>query len=98
MTPESMQYLLFLDFIRSISRPPKHTLVLVIDTLDKCGSPQSRPELLRSLIDAVMGAPWLKVIITSRLEVDIQDFFNRCHLKSLCIQYDICGNQGRQGK
>jgi len=72
ITPQSMQDTLFLDFIRSI---PCHSnqvpLVVVIDALDECGSTQSRADILKVLIDAAALAPWLKIIITSRPEVDI---------------------------
>ena len=75
LSPESMRGSLFLDFIRDLPRQPKHALVFVIDALDECGDNQSRPLLLQVLIDAATHAPWLKIIITSRPEVDIQDFF-----------------------
>jgi len=72
MTPQSMQDTLFLEFIRFI---PRHsnpdTLVVVIDALDECGNTQSRADILKVLIDAAALAPWLKIIITSRPEVDI---------------------------
>jgi len=71
-TPQSMQDTLFLDFIRSI--PPHSnpdTVVVVIDALDECGNTQSRPDILKVLIDAAALAPWLKIIITSRPEADI---------------------------
>jgi len=74
--PESMRPTLFLDFIRNLPRPPKKTLVFVIDALDECGGPESRPGVLQALTDATACAPWLKVIITSRQEVDIQRFFD----------------------
>jgi len=74
--PESMRPTLFLDFIRKLPRLPKKTLVFVIDALDECGSPESRPRVLQALRDATTCAPWLKVIITSRQEVDIQRFFD----------------------
>jgi hypothetical protein len=67
---------LFLQFIRNLPRQPKHALVFVIDALDECGDDRSRPSLLNVLTDAAAHAPWLKVIITSRPEVDIQRFFN----------------------
>ena len=76
ITPESMRPTLFLDFIRKLPRPPKKTLVFVIDALDECGSTQSRPGVLKALTDAAARTPWLKVIITSRQEVDIQRFFD----------------------
>jgi len=76
VTPESMKHTLFLDFIRKLRRPPKRTLVFVIDALDECGTTESRPDILRALMDTAAHAPWLKIIITSRAEVDIQCFFD----------------------
>ena len=76
LTSKSMKYSLFLDFIRNLRRQPKHTLVFVIDALDECGDSQSRPVLLKVLTDAAAHASWLKIIITSRPEGDIQRFFN----------------------
>jgi len=72
MTPHSMQETLFLEFIRSIPRPSNpDTLIVVIDALDECGDTQSRADILKVLIDAAAQASWLKIIITSRPEVDI---------------------------
>ena len=72
LTPESIQDTLFLELIRSLPHhPDQHTLVFVIDALDECGNTQSRPEILRVLRDATTEAPWLKIIVTSRAEVDI---------------------------
>jgi hypothetical protein len=76
LTSKSMKYTLFLDFIRKLPRHPKHALVFVIDALDECGDDQSRSALLKVLIDATERASWLKIIITSRPEVDIQRFFD----------------------
>jgi hypothetical protein len=76
LSPESMKSSLFLDFIHDLPRQPKHPLVFVIDALDECGDGQSRPVLLKVLIDAAAHAPWLKIIITSRPEADIQGFFH----------------------
>jgi len=76
VTPESMKYTLFLDFIRTLPRLPTRTLVFVIDAFDECGNTQSRQDILKTLTDAAAHAPWLKVIITTRPEVDIQRFFD----------------------
>jgi len=76
VTPESMKPALFLDFIRTVPRLPTRTLVFVIDALDECGSIQSRADILNALTNAAAHAPWLKIIITSRPEVDIQRFFD----------------------
>ena len=90
VTPESMRPTLFLDFIRKLPRLPKKTLVFVIDALDECGNTQSRPGILKVLTDAVAHAPWLKVIITSRQEVDIQRFFEGL---TRHLQYDLTADK-----
>ena len=78
LTPGSMKESIFLDFIRSVPRHPKQTrsLVFVIDALDECGDDQSRRCILNILNDAAAQAPWLRIIITSRPEADIQRFFD----------------------
>ena len=88
VTSESMQPTLFLEFIRKLPRPPKKTLVFVIDALDECGSAQSRPGILDDLTEAAAHAPWLRVIITSRPEVDIQHFFDGAAQLSH-LRYDL---------
>jgi len=92
ITPESMRPTLFLEFIRKLPRLPKKTLIFVIDALDECGSPESRPGVLQALIDATTCAPWLKVIITSRQEVDIQRFFDR-HTQLPHLRYDLTADE-----
>ena len=89
---ESMKGSLFLDFIRSLSHHPDHTLVFVIDALDECGDSRSRPGLLKDLTNAAAQAPWLKIIITSRTEVDIQYFFNTLS-QSTYLPYDLATDQ-----
>jgi hypothetical protein len=76
LTTESMKHSIFLDFIRALPRHPnEHTLVFVIDALDECSDTQSRQGVLKTLTDAAAQAPWLKIIVTSRPEADIQHFF-----------------------
>jgi len=92
LTRESMKHNLFLDLIGKVSRLPKSTLTLVIDALDECGSTQSRRDILNALTDAAAHVPWLKVIITSRPEVDIQRFFDgRTQLSHL--RYDLAADK-----
>src|SRR5258706_6213125 len=76
LTSKSMKDSIFLDFIRNLLRHPKHALVFVIDALDECGDAQKRPALLKILTEVATHAPWLKIIVTSRPEDDIQYFFN----------------------
>ena len=88
LTPESLKGSVFLDFIRSLPRHPSHTLVFVIDALDECGDAQTRTRLLRALTNAVAQASWLKIVITSRTEVDIQRFFGTL-TQSSYLSYDL---------
>jgi hypothetical protein len=77
LTTESMKETHFLDFILSSpGQPDEHPRAFVIDALDECGNHQSRPDVLKALTDAAALAPWLKIIITSRPEADIQRFFH----------------------
>src|SRR6266404_1800429 len=76
LTSGSMKHSLLLDLIRKLPRPPQRTLVFVIDAVDECGNPLSRPGILKALTDAAAHIPWLKIIITSRPEVDIHRFFD----------------------
>ena len=92
VTSESMQPTLFLEFIRKLPRPPKTTLVFVIDALDECGSTQSRPGILNVLTEATAHALWLRVIITSRPEVDIQHFFDGATELSH-LRYDLTADK-----
>ena len=88
LTPESMDGSLFLDFIRSLPRHPERALVFVIDAFDECGDAQSRPRLLEVMTNAAAQAPWLKIIITSRPEVDIQHSFDTL-TQSSYLPYDL---------
>lgn len=50
---------------------PSLPLVIVIDALDECGTPESRKLLLDSLLKLCRLVTWFKVVITSRPEPDI---------------------------
>ena len=92
LTPDSMKPSVFLDFIRNLPRRPKRALVFVIDALDECGDDKSRPALLRVLTDAAAQAQWLKIIITSRPETDIQRFFDTPTPGASHIRYDLAAD------
>ena len=83
---------LFLDFICSLPRHPEHTLVFVIDALDKCGNARSCLVLLKTLNDVATQVPWLKIIISSRTEVEIQHFFDTL-TQSFYLQCDLATDQ-----
>ncbi len=92
VTPKSMKYTLFLDSILALPRLPSRTLIFVIDALDECDNARSRPDILKALTGAATHAPWLRVIITSRPEVDIQRFFDSpAHLSHL--RYDLTADK-----
>jgi len=92
LTPESMKRSLFLDILDKLPRSPNHVLVFVIDAFDECGNHRSRPALLRLLTSAAVRASWLKIIITSRPEADIQHFFDRL-AQSPYLRYDLATDQ-----
>ena len=92
LTPESMKDSLVLDLIRRLDRHPKRALAFVIDALDECGDDQSRRALLRVLTDVATHAPWLKIIITSRPEVDIQRFFDTL-VQSSHLRCDLAADE-----
>jgi hypothetical protein len=91
-TPESMKGSLFLEFVGSLPRHPEYTLVFVIDALDECGDNKSRQDVLKALTDVAARAPWLKIIITSRPEADIERFF-RGLTGSSHLSYDLTADQ-----
>ena len=77
LTMESMKETHFLDFFLSMpGQPNEHSLAFVIDALDECGNNQTRQDVLKALTDAAALAPWLKIIVTSRPEADIERFFH----------------------
>ncbi|KAG9081970.1 hypothetical protein FS749_007255, partial [Ceratobasidium sp. UAMH 11750] len=56
---------------------PEGNLVTVVDALDECGDVESRRQILACLQDMSQIAPWLKIVVTSRPDVDIQEIFGR---------------------
>jgi len=92
LTPESMKRSLFLDILDKLPRSPNHFLVFVIDAFDECGNKRSRPAILKLLTSATIRASWLKIIITSRPEADIQYFFDRL-AQSSHLRYDLATDQ-----
>ena len=57
------------------SRP----LVVILDALDECGTPETRRPLLSVVCEMSSLVPWLKVIVTSRPEKDIKRVFDIVH-------------------
>jgi hypothetical protein len=93
LTTESMDDTDFLDLILSMpGQPNEHSRAFVIDALDECGDNRSRPDVLKALTDVAARAPWLKIIITSRPEADIERFF-RGLTGSSHLSYDLTADQ-----
>ena len=77
LTTESMEDTVILDFILSLpSQPNVQPIAFVIDALDECGNHKTRQDVLKALTDAAARVPWLKIIVTSRPEADIEHFFS----------------------
>jgi len=89
LTPESMKPSLLLDLLDNLLKRPNDSLVFVIDAFDECGDYRSRPRLLKLLTDAATRASWLKIIITSRPETDIRQFF----AQSSYSVYDLAADE-----
>jgi len=96
LTPESMKRPLFLDLLDRLRKRPNRFLVFVIDAFDECGNNRSRPALLTLLTNAAACASWLKIIITSRPEADIQQVFDGL-AQSSYSGYDLAVDQEASG-
>src|SRR5258706_599679 len=92
LTSGSMDGSLFLDFLDRLPHGPHNSLVFVIDAFDECGNNRSRPALLRRLNGAAASASWLKIIITSRPEDDIQRVFGEL-TRSSYLRYDLAKDE-----
>ncbi|KAG9119888.1 hypothetical protein FRC07_004865, partial [Ceratobasidium sp. 392] len=62
--------------------------IVVVDALDECGSDHERQQLLGYLLRASTLVPWLKVIVTSRPDSDIGEFFGRSDRQTF-VTYDV---------
>ncbi|KAG8793560.1 hypothetical protein FRC12_002355 [Ceratobasidium sp. 428] len=63
-----------LETLAETTRPTR-TLVVVVDALDECGDPDTWKQLLACLHSLSERESWLRVIVTSRPEQDIREFF-----------------------
>ncbi|KAG9120003.1 hypothetical protein FRC07_004684, partial [Ceratobasidium sp. 392] len=62
--------------------------IVVVDALDECGSDHERRQLLGYLLRVSTLVPWLKIIITSRPDSDIGQFFGRSDRQTF-VTYDV---------
>ncbi|KAG9126262.1 hypothetical protein FRC07_004185 [Ceratobasidium sp. 392] len=57
------------------AKRPTSDLVIVVDALDECDAAATRRQLLVCLQGMAQLEPWLKIIVTSRPDEDIREFF-----------------------
>ncbi|KAG8695958.1 POC1 centriolar protein A, partial [Ceratobasidium sp. 395] len=57
------------------AKSPASTYVVVVDALDECGDETTRKQLLACLRGISQLNPWLRIIVTSRPDRDIREFF-----------------------
>jgi hypothetical protein len=88
LNPESKRGEALLSLLQSVQKMPPRVLVLVIDALDECGDPSTRKALLTCLLEACSHVPWIKIVITSRQEHDIKNFFEQNRISSSDLAVD----------
>ncbi|KAG8690281.1 hypothetical protein FRC11_012683 [Ceratobasidium sp. 423] len=62
---------------------PLPPFLVLIDALDECENSNESGQLLAHLHDLSSTVPWLKVIVTSRPDSDICNFFDQCPTTSV---------------
>ncbi|KAG8793289.1 POC1 centriolar protein A [Ceratobasidium sp. 428] len=75
--------------LRGLARDSQSTgvLVVVVDALDECGETSTRKQLLTCLQKLSGLVTWLRIIVTSRPDQDIQEFFGST--SSRFTEYDV---------
>ncbi|PVF99571.1 WD40 repeat-like protein, partial [Serendipita vermifera] len=94
LTQDSAGHELFWMLLGSLKTHPPYPLVIVLDALDECGDSRTRISLLNGLFEATSQATWLKVIITSRPELDIEDFFKHSNYHDKHIYQELAIDKG----
>ncbi|TFK66554.1 hypothetical protein BDN72DRAFT_917225 [Pluteus cervinus] len=56
------------------AEPPHGPLIIVIDALDECGGEMDRVQLLTHLLELTRLCSWIKILITSRNNPEIQKY------------------------
>ncbi|KAG9105144.1 hypothetical protein FRC07_009574, partial [Ceratobasidium sp. 392] len=69
-------------------KPSLGVLTVVVDALDECGDASTRRQLLLCLRSMSQYGPWLRVLVTSRPDLDIQEFFKTGEADWF-MQYDL---------
>ncbi|KAG8855583.1 hypothetical protein FRC20_000744, partial [Serendipita sp. 405] len=77
LTRHSADNQLFALLLDTLQSHPPHPLLLIIDALDECGDSLGRSSIITSLIAAASRVSWLRIIVTSRQDSDIESSFGR---------------------
>ncbi|KAG8792126.1 hypothetical protein FRC16_000151, partial [Serendipita sp. 398] len=77
LTRHSADDQLFSVLLDTLQSHPPHPLLLVIDALDECGDSLSRSLIIANLIAVSLRVNWLRIIVTSRQDSDIESSFGR---------------------
>jgi NACHT domain len=84
---------LLLEHLYSLQDNPETALVLVIDALDEPGDPRTRAPLLMYLSEICSRVDWIKIVVTSRPEQDINSLFQRLDIAGHDLTKDIQAHQ-----
>ncbi|KAG9092211.1 hypothetical protein FS749_015911 [Ceratobasidium sp. UAMH 11750] len=72
------------------SNQPDRVLTIVVDALDECGTIDTRKQLIMSLHNLSLVTSWLRVVVTSRPDTDIQESFTQLG-KHAFTPYNVLG-------
>jgi hypothetical protein len=89
LNPYASSSVFFNKLLTRLERHPPYPYVLVIDALDECGSPMARRALLKVLCEACSAVNWLRVVIVSRPEQDIDAFFHMTSRPAPCLSRNL---------
>ncbi|KAG9118286.1 hypothetical protein FRC07_007273, partial [Ceratobasidium sp. 392] len=67
---------------------PTGVLVVVVDALDECGDADTRKQLLACLQGMTQLGPWLRIVVTSRPDANIMEYFSRAGA-GWFVEYDV---------
>ncbi|KAG8712341.1 hypothetical protein FRC09_019984 [Ceratobasidium sp. 395] len=75
--------------LQRLSKHNRGTLVIVVDALDECGDTDTRRQLLRCLQELSQLVPFLRVVVTSRPNLDIKEFFTQDRTSQWFMELNI---------
>jgi hypothetical protein len=97
LNPYASSNELLAKLLNRLEKQPPHPLVFVIDAIEECGDPKARRSILKALNEACSVTRWLRIIITSRPEQDIDTFFHTTNVYTPFLSQDL-GNDNHSGE